>query len=55
MASYMYKVLGTPTGTTKNTISVWFKRSKITYSQGLVFANGNAGGLTLNSDDKLQS
>ena len=54
MATYLYKVLGTPTGTTKNTLSVWFKRSKLTSSQGLVFANGNAGGITLNSDDKLQ-
>ena len=51
MATYLYKVLGTPTGTTKNTLSVWFKRSKLGADQGLVFANSNAGGINLHSDD----
>jgi hypothetical protein len=50
----MYKVLGTPTGTTKNTLSVWIKRSRLglgSVDNALVFGNSNAGGINLHSDD----
>ena len=54
-SAYLNKTLGTPTLTTKNTISVWFKKTRLgSPSQGLVFANGNAGGINLNSTDLLQ-
>ena len=54
MASYMYKVLGTPTGTTKNTLSVWMKKSKVGTEESLIFANGNQGGINPRADDKIQ-
>ena len=52
---YLNKTLGTPTLATKSTISLWFKKVRLgSPSQGLIFANGNAGGINLDTTALLQ-
>ena len=53
-SDYLNKTLGTPTLATKNTFSVWYKKSKVGTEESIIFANGNAGGINPRADDKIQ-
>jgi hypothetical protein len=53
-SDYLNRTLGTPTLATKNTFSVWYKKSKVGTEESIIFANGNAGGINPRADDKIQ-
>ena len=53
MATYLYKTLGTPTGTTKNTLSLWVKIAGLGTNRSPIFANSNAGGVHFRIDDAI--
>ena len=51
--TYATKTLGTPTLATKNTLSIWFKRSKLSTSQALLFGSSNGGGINIHHTDSI--
>jgi hypothetical protein len=51
--TYATRTLGTPTGTTKNTLSLWVKLSNLSTNRSPIFANSNGGGVHFRTNDKI--